>query len=136
MAENDDRLNSWKQIASALNREVRTVQMWEKHEGLPIHRHFHNRRSTVFASRAEIESWARRRTEIRMPGKAMESAPQSVSGSRILVLLPAVAPTEKSLVVVAAGSSKAAGLGNRRNSERHRGSRRCGIPAAMEKNIR
>jgi hypothetical protein len=27
----------WKQIASALNREVRTVQMWEKHEGLPVH---------------------------------------------------------------------------------------------------
>ena len=52
MAENDDRLNSWKQIANVLNREVRTVQMWEKQEGLPIHRHFHHRRSTVFASRA------------------------------------------------------------------------------------
>ncbi|MEO8302230.1 MAG: tetratricopeptide repeat protein [Rhizomicrobium sp.] len=95
MAENDDRLNSWKQIASVLNREVRTVQMWEKHEGLPIHRHFHNRRSTVFASRSEIESWARRRTEIRMPGKAMESVLPHCN--RILVLLPAAEPAAKAL---------------------------------------
>ena len=99
MAKNDDRLNSWKQIASVLNREVRTVQMWEKHEGLPIHRHFHNRRSTVFASRAEIESWAQRRTEIRMPGKAVESAQKFASPhcNRIAVLLPADEPTGKAL---------------------------------------
>jgi tetratricopeptide (TPR) repeat protein len=98
MAENDDRLNSWKQIASVLNREVRTVQMWEKHEGLPIHRHFHNRRSTVFASRAEIESWARRRTEIRMPGKVIESARNFVSQHcQIAFLLPAVGPAAKAL---------------------------------------
>jgi tetratricopeptide (TPR) repeat protein len=99
MPENDDRLNSWKQIASVLNREVRTVQMWEKHEGLPIHRHFHNRRSTVFASRAEIESWARRRTEIRMPGRPMESAPKFASPhrNRIAVLLPAEGPAAKAL---------------------------------------
>ncbi len=95
MAENDDRLNSWKQIASALNREVRTVQMWEKHEGLPIHRHFHNRRSTVFASRAEIESWARRRTEIRMPAKALDAAQKPAAGGRILVMLPAATPVQK-----------------------------------------
>src|SRR3954468_15700826 len=71
MADKDDRLQSWKVIASALNREVRTVQMWEKHEGLPVHRHFHNRRSTVFAFRSEIEVWAKRRTEIAAPPKAL-----------------------------------------------------------------
>jgi len=99
MAKNDDRLNSWKQIAGVLNREVRTVQMWEKHEGLPIHRHFHNRRSTVFASRAEIESWARRRTEIRMPGKAVESAHKFVPPqcNRVLVLLPSAEAAGKAL---------------------------------------
>jgi len=70
MADKDDRLQSWKEIASALNREVRTVQMWEKHEGLPVHRHFHSRRSTVFAFRSEIESWAKRRTEIAAPMRA------------------------------------------------------------------
>ena len=70
MADKDDRLQSWKEIASALNREVRTVQMWEKHEGLPVHRHFHSRRSTVFAFRSEIENWAKRRTEMAAPVRA------------------------------------------------------------------
>ncbi len=43
-----DRLDSWKEIASYLKREVRTVQIWEKKEGLPVHRHFHNQLGTVF----------------------------------------------------------------------------------------
>ena len=108
MAKNDDRLNSWKQIASVLNREVRTVQMWEKHEGLPIHRHFHNRRSTVFASRAEIESWARRRTEIRMPGRAMDSAQKFASPhcNRIAVLLPADEPAARALSLLLAEAAQ------------------------------
>lgn len=71
MAEKDDRLKSWKEIASVLNREVRTVQMWEKQEGLPVHRHFHSRRSTVFAFRSEVEAWAKGRTHT--PKSAMPS---------------------------------------------------------------
>src|ERR1700694_1342286 len=43
-----DRLDSWKEIANYLKREVRTVQLWEKKEGLPVHRHFHNSLGTVF----------------------------------------------------------------------------------------
>src|SRR5882724_1022487 len=102
MAENDDRLNSWKQIASVLNREVRTVQMWEKCEGLPVHRHFHNRRSTVFASRAEIEAWSRHRAEMRLPRKTVDSSPKFASSrqDRIAVLLPAVLPAEKALALL------------------------------------
>src|SRR5216683_1079747 len=55
-----DRLDSWKEIASFLRREVRTVQLWEKKEGLPVHRHFHQQLGSVFALRSEIESWRRR----------------------------------------------------------------------------
>src|SRR5271169_4801567 len=54
-----DRLDSWKEIASYLRREVRTVQLWEKREGLPVHRHFHKRLGSVFALRSEIDSWKR-----------------------------------------------------------------------------
>jgi tetratricopeptide (TPR) repeat protein len=54
-----DRLDSWKEIASYLKREVRTVQIWEKKEGLPVHRHFHNHLGTVFAFRSEIEAWGK-----------------------------------------------------------------------------
>jgi tetratricopeptide (TPR) repeat protein len=55
-----DRLDSWKEIASYVRREVRTVQLWEKNEGLPVHRHFHKQLGSVFAFRSEIESWKRR----------------------------------------------------------------------------
>lgn len=52
-----DRLDSWKEIASYLRREVRTVQLWEKREGLPIHRHFHKQLGSVFAFRSELDAW-------------------------------------------------------------------------------
>lgn len=50
-------LDSWKEIAVFLNRGIRTVQRWEKHEGLPVHRHQHNARGTVFAFASEIKQW-------------------------------------------------------------------------------
>ena len=52
-----DRLDSWKEIANHLGREVRTVQLWEKLEGLPVHRHFHKRLGSVFAFRSEVDAW-------------------------------------------------------------------------------
>jgi TolB-like protein/Flp pilus assembly protein TadD len=53
----DDRLDSWKEIAAYLRRGVRTVRRWEKEEGLPIHRHLHQRLGTVYAYRNEIDAW-------------------------------------------------------------------------------
>jgi len=47
----EDRLDSWKEIAAYLNRDVTTVQRWEKREGMPIHRHQHDRIGSVYASR-------------------------------------------------------------------------------------
>ena len=38
----EDRLDSWKEIAAYLNRDVTTVQRWEKREGMPVHRHVHD----------------------------------------------------------------------------------------------
>ena len=52
-----DRLDSWKAIATHLGREVRTVQLWEKLEGLPVHRHFHRKLGSVFAYRSEVDAW-------------------------------------------------------------------------------
>ena len=34
----EPRLDSWKEIASYLGRGIRTVQRWEREEGLPVHR--------------------------------------------------------------------------------------------------
>src|ERR1700679_3188686 len=43
----EDRLDSWKEIATYLNRDVTTVQRWEKREGMPVHRHQHDRMGSV-----------------------------------------------------------------------------------------
>lgn len=58
---NGERLDSWKEIASYLGREVRTVQRWEKREGLPVHRHQHDKSGTVYAYKGEMDEWLNRR---------------------------------------------------------------------------
>src|SRR5262249_45617459 len=70
----DDRLNSWKEIAAHFNRDVTTVQRWEKREGMPVHRHLHDRMGSAYASRAELESWARSRN-LRATQENGKSAP-------------------------------------------------------------
>ena len=57
----EDRLDSWKEIAAYLKRDVTTVQRWEKREGMPVHRHLHDRMGSVYASRAELDGWTRSR---------------------------------------------------------------------------
>src|SRR5882672_11585365 len=51
-------LDSWKEIASYLKRDERTVRRWQK-EGLPVHRHMHTKRAAVYAYKAEIDAWWR-----------------------------------------------------------------------------
>jgi Tol biopolymer transport system component len=52
-----DRLDSWKKIASYLKRDVSTVQRWERREGMPVHRHQHDKLGSVFAYRSELDTW-------------------------------------------------------------------------------
>jgi hypothetical protein len=58
----DGLLDSWKEIAVFLNRGVRTVQRWEREEGLPVHRHNHSKRGTVSALTSEITAWLNARS--------------------------------------------------------------------------
>ncbi len=55
------KLDSWGEIASYLGREVRTVQRWERTEGLPVHRHEHKKKSTVYAYAGELDAWIKKR---------------------------------------------------------------------------
>lgn len=50
-------LNSWKEIASYLGRGVRTVQRWEAHLGLPVHRPSGRDHSAVLAFSSELDQW-------------------------------------------------------------------------------
>lgn len=55
------RLDSWKEIASYLGRDVTTVQRWERQEGMPVHRHLHHKRGSVYALSSELDSWRQSR---------------------------------------------------------------------------
>jgi pentatricopeptide repeat protein len=54
-------LDSWKEIAAYLNRDVTTVQRWEKREGMPVHRHLHDKRGSVYALSEELDGWIQSR---------------------------------------------------------------------------
>ena len=57
----EDRLDSWKEIAAYLKRDITTVQRWERREGMPVHRHVHDKVGSVYAFRTEVDAWVRRR---------------------------------------------------------------------------
>ena len=57
----EKRLDSWKEIAAYLNRDVTTVQRWEKREGMPVHRHVHDKRGSVYALNPELDAWLQSR---------------------------------------------------------------------------
>src|ERR1700687_3439414 len=52
-----DRLDSWKEIAGYLRKSVRTVQLWEEQEGLPVHRLAHKSLGSAYAFRSELDAW-------------------------------------------------------------------------------
>ncbi|MBV9181448.1 MAG: PD40 domain-containing protein [Acidobacteria bacterium] len=80
-ARSDDRLDSWKEIAAYFNRDVSTVQRWEKLEGMPIQRHLHRRMGSVYAYRADLEAWAHNRN----PGPVEVEANQIQANSPSLI---------------------------------------------------
>lgn len=90
------RLESWKDIAAHLQRDVRTVQRWEKAEGLPVHRHMHGERGTVYAYTDELDQWwARRGPQPNGHGSAVVAArklpwwPFALAGAVLLAALAA-----------------------------------------------
>jgi len=52
------RLDSWKEIADYLRRDITTGKRWEKEKGLPVHRLPGGKRQPVFAYQDEINAWS------------------------------------------------------------------------------
>lgn len=96
-APSSDRLDSWKEIASYLKRSVRTVTRWERHEGLPVHRHVHSKIGTVYAYKPELDAWWTSR------GSQIENEPLNTSPSRDLWLRRAWVAGGVAIAVTAAG---------------------------------
>jgi Tol biopolymer transport system component len=61
MPEETGRLDSWKQIAAYLQKSERTVRRWHETEGLPVHKHQHQQRGSVWAYASEIDAWRQSR---------------------------------------------------------------------------
>jgi TolB-like protein len=80
-----DRLDSWKEIAVYLRRDVRTVQRWEKKEGLPVYRHLHDKLGSIYAYRNELTAWFNTRQQT----GAATTGGQEVQADKIkLAVLP------------------------------------------------
>jgi Tol biopolymer transport system component len=89
--QNEDRsllLGSWKEIASYLKRGERTVRRWEKVEGLPVHRHVHEKTASVYAYSGELDAWVQSRGTKTQAGAA--GAPRSwilLSRAKIVAIM-------------------------------------------------
>ena len=51
------RLESWKEIAAYLGRNVTTARRWEKQERLPVYRLQHSKLGSIYAYTSELDSW-------------------------------------------------------------------------------
>lgn len=105
-AQAPDRLDSWKEIAAHLKRDIRTAQRWEACEGLPVYRHRHGQHDSVYAYKSEIDHWwASRRPSVSSPQKPEQpphpvERPQTVFLGYFRFLLYAVVAV---ILVLAAG---------------------------------
>jgi hypothetical protein len=98
MAENNNasgRLDSWKDIATYLGRDVRTVMRWEKEKGLPVRRVPGGQRKAIFAYQRDLDDWFSR-------GEVSRAQPESSPPrSRRNLFLGAAAILVLLLIVVA-----------------------------------
>ncbi len=85
----DERLDSWKEIAAYLRRDIRTVRRWEKTRSLPVHRLPGDGRQAVYAFRTEIEAWLSSGIESAAAGSVSEQGVEDNAPPGI------AAPTEK-----------------------------------------
>ena len=112
-------LQSWKEIAAYLDRDVRTARRWEKEAGLPVRRHRQVGKSSVYAYPSEVNAWRSARMPRgseatsasplwKHPAVAMAAGVALVLGG--LVLFHERMPTPDDLLVEAAdpGSGRAA----------------------------
>ena len=93
----EDRLDSWKEIAEYLKRSVRTVRRWKADENLPVHRHIHQAAGTVYAFKAELDTWLASRTPPPFLA-SQEEAP--IKGSVDPVAILAGSPSKARRVIV------------------------------------
>jgi hypothetical protein len=103
------RLDSWKDIAAYLGRDVRTAIRWGKEKGLPVRRVPGGKRQAVFAYTAELDSWLRGDRAAESPVVSFQPDTAASPGMTESVALPGQvvgslsrAPRLRSFYIVAA----------------------------------
>ena len=93
----EKRLDSWKEIAAYLDRHITTVRRWERHEGLPVHRHVHAKLGSIYAYAHELDRWfaSRRRDPI-----ATETESRTPVEPDTLPPPPSIAASERTITLV------------------------------------
>jgi len=91
----NDRLDSWKEIAAYLKKEVRTVQRWEKSLDLPVRRLAHGKQGSVFAYKSELDAWWRLSQTKLVDEEREPDTGASSSDSDVAVLVPIVDQPDK-----------------------------------------
>jgi transcriptional activator of cad operon len=94
------RLESWKEIAAYLRRDVRTVQRWEQTDGLPIHRHRRAHRPIPYAYKAELDAWWIGQSDRTAPTESLEAPIQTPRDRRIWLVVAML-----SIAIVAAAGA-------------------------------
>lgn len=84
---NNQRLDSWKEIAAFFDRDERTVKRWEKERGLPVHRVPGNGKRVVFAYSYELRRWLSGAGQNK--GIASEPGVTEIKNHPALLVLPA-----------------------------------------------
>lgn len=77
------RFDSWKEIAAYFGRDVRTARRWERNEALPVHRHLHQTRGSVYAYQHELDEWYAGRS---LPARAAPGAGRRMSPRAVVLL--------------------------------------------------
>ena len=75
------RLESWKEIAAYLGRDVTTVRRWEKREALPVYRLQHSKLGSVYAYTLELDAWRDKEAHSETLAGATD-APDAVAGQQ------------------------------------------------------
>ncbi|HUF23908.1 MAG TPA: FG-GAP-like repeat-containing protein, partial [Vicinamibacterales bacterium] len=88
-------LTSWKEIAAFFGRDISTVQRWERERGLPVHRHTHRLRSSVYAYPEALAAWRDRQ------GAAIANGDDRAAPRPVRWRFAAVSPAARASALIA-----------------------------------
>jgi len=95
-------IESWKEIASFMGRDVRTCMRWERELGLPVHRLDGSPSARVFAYKDELRSWLEQKLHAHDGERGPNGARAPATARRLLIRRARVIAIVAVLIIAAA----------------------------------